>query len=99
MTARNHHMITVAPTTVLAMALSQHRRGPGQHACLAIVEHPAERVDVAGDDRGAGRHDLGEDHAKALAAGIRRTVHIDAAHGTRFGHVVGLAEHGIIRNH
>ncbi len=60
----------------------------------ATVQHPAERVEVAGHHRGTGRHRLGEDHAERLAAGVRRDVDVDAAQHPGLVRLGDLAEEG-----
>ena len=62
-------------------AAASARRVPDreQLARPAVVEHPAEGVEVAGQHRRAGRHRLDQDDAEALAAGVGRDVDVDAA--------------------
>ena len=48
-----------------------------QHARAPVVQHPAERGEVAGQHRGAGAHRLDQHDAEALAAGVRRDVDVD----------------------
>ena len=66
--------------------VEQPRRHPGQVVGVAggeqlarpaVPQHLAERRDVAGDDRHAGRHRLGGDDAEGLAAGVRRAEDVD----------------------
>src|SRR6266508_2502140 len=49
----------------------------------AVVKHPAERVEVAGDNGGTGGHRLGKDHAEGLAAHVGSDVDVDAAQHPR----------------
>ena len=65
----------------LAQRAGQGGRVPAadQHAGLAVLQHPGEGVEVAGDDRRAGGQRLDEDDAERLAQQVGRAVDVDRA--------------------
>jgi hypothetical protein len=60
-----------------------------EHAAAPVLEHPAEGLEVAGHDGGAGGHGLDEHDAEGLAVGVRRAVDLAAGEHPR---LVGLGD-------